>query len=133
MKDPEHWLYRFDAGEWLRAAENELVRARAALRAKQQRPGLAGARRAAGMAWNAVLCTGPSLDESYGRSYMDHLKRIREDPAIPEQVRIAADALLGAPLSPEVVQLGPGDTRLADAAQTIVEHARDRVTPRASA
>src|SRR5262245_57832093 len=54
-RDPDHWLYRLDAGEWLRAAENELKRAEAALTHKQQRAGVAGARRAAGMAWNAVL------------------------------------------------------------------------------
>ena len=76
-RDPSHWLHRFDPEEWLRAAANELARAEQALAQKQQRPGLAGARRAAGMAWNAVLVCAE--DETYGRSYMDHLHALARD------------------------------------------------------
>jgi HEPN domain-containing protein len=130
-RDPHHWLYRFDAEEWLRAAENELNRAEAALGHKQQRAGVAGARRAAGMAWNAVLWL--SLDEKYGRSYMEHLQALAVDVSVPEAVKLAAGALVAAPLQSEVVPLGRGDTRLADAARTIVAHARQRVSPSASA
>ena len=79
-RDPSHWLHRLDAEEWLRAAANELARAEEALLHKQQRPGLAGARRAAGMAWNAVLVGAE--DESYGRSYMDHLHALAEDARV---------------------------------------------------
>jgi HEPN domain-containing protein len=130
-KDPEHWLFRLDPDEWLRAAEGELGRARLALKAKQQRQGVAGARRAAGMAWNAVLYLAP--DDAYGRSYMDHLKVLVDDAALPEPVREAARALVEAPLDTKLVQLGAGDTRIADAAELIVAHARERVSPSARA
>jgi HEPN domain-containing protein len=129
--DPNHWLHRLSADEWLRAADHELARAEQALRGKQQRPGVAGARRAAGMAWNAVLVIAP--DDAYGRSYMEHLQALARDAAVPPAVREAAGALLSAPLASDVVQLGAGDSRLAAAARAIVEHARERVSPRASA
>ncbi len=130
-KDPDHWLYRLSPEEWLSAAEGELVRARQALANKQHRQGVAGARRAAGMAWNAVLYL--SVDDAYGRSYMDHLKALGEDATIPDTVRRVSLALVGAPLQTQIVQLGPGDTSLADAAEVIVAHARERVAPTASA
>jgi hypothetical protein len=130
-KDPDHWLHRLSADEWLHAADNELTRARAALRMKQQRMGVAGARRAAGMAWNAVLVVAE--DEHYGRSYMDHLKALADDATVPEPIRLAARSLVDAPLEVKLVQLGAGDTRLADAAAAIVEHARARIAPTASA
>lgn len=124
-RDPSHWLHRFDAGEWLRAADNELRRAEQALAHKQQRPGVAGARRAAGMAWNAVLVGAE--DEAYGRSYMDHLQALAGDERMPEALRAAARQLLEAPLATNVIPLGRGDTRHADAARVIVEEARRRV------
>ena len=61
----------------MQAAANELGTAEQSLLARQQRAGVAGARRAAGMAWNAVLVAAP--DENYGRSYMDHLKALKDD------------------------------------------------------
>ena len=125
-RDPSHWLHRFDAGEWLRAAANELARAEEALAKKQQRPGVAGARRAAGMAWNAVLVGAE--DEAYGRSYMDHLHALAKDERAPEAVRAAAAQLVAAPLATNVVPLGRGDTRMADAARAIVDEARRRVS-----
>ncbi len=130
-RDPSHWLYRLTPEEWLRAAENELARAEQALAARQQRAGLAQARRAAGMAWNAVLAT--AADEAYGRSYMEHLQALARDEAVPVGVREAADALLKAPLVAEVIPLGRGDTRLAGCARAIVECARERVSPQATA
>ena len=46
----------------------------------------------------------------------------------------AAHALVEATLDSKLVTLGThGDTRLADAAQAILLHAQDRVTPKASA
>jgi HEPN domain-containing protein len=124
-RDPSHWLHRFDAEEWLRAAANELARAEEALAHKQQRPGVAGARRAAGMAWNAVLVQAE--DERYGRSYMDHLKTLAADERVPDAVRAAAQQLLEAPLATNVIALGRGDTRHADAARVIIDEARRRV------
>jgi HEPN domain-containing protein len=132
MKDLDHWLYRLTADEWLRAAENEVARAVEALAGKQQRAGVAGARRAAGMAWNAVLVV--AFDEQYGRSYMEHLQALSRDATVPEPIRVAARALLDAPLAPTVITLGArGDTRLAEAARTILDHARSLVAPSASA
>jgi len=125
--DPDHWLHRLTSEEWLRAAEGELQRARRALAGKLQRQGVAGARRAAGMAWNAVLVL--ATDDSYGRSYMEHLRALGKDRAVPDNVRGAAETLMLAELQTELVQLGPGDTRIADAAAAIVEHARARVSP----
>lgn len=130
-RDPTHWLHRLSADEWLRAAANELTRAEQALAARQQRAGVTQARRAAGMAWNAVLATAE--DEAYGRSYMDHLQALAKDASIPEPVRAAAQSLLDAKLVAEVIPLGRGDTRLADAARAIVEHASARVAPKATA
>ena len=131
-KDPNHWLYRFDAREWLRTAEGELVRAKQALIAKQYRAGVTQARRAAGMAWNAVLfVTG---DESgYGRSYMEHLQGLARDQTVPEPVRQAARALVEAPVVQAVVTIGKGDPSLALAAEAILTAARERVSPTALA
>jgi HEPN domain-containing protein len=132
-RDPAHWLHRLTSEEWLAAARNELAHAAGALARKQQRAGVASARRAAGMAWNAVLVRTDD-ETGYGRSYMEHLQALARDPAAPESVRQAARRLLDAPLVAEVVTLGPrGDTGLADAAQAIVEHARERVAPTANA
>jgi len=125
-RDPSHWLHRLSAEEWLRAADNELLRAEAALLDKHQRPGVAGARRAAGMAWNAVL-VGVE-DESYGRSYMDHLHALARDERAPEPVRAAAAQLVAAPLATNVIPLGRGDPRYANAARVIVDEARRRVS-----
>src|SRR3954447_10670274 len=107
-RDLTHWLHRFDAEEWLRAAENELRHAEDALLRKQQRPGVTQARRAAGMAWNAVLVGHE--DETYGRSYMDHLRALSKAAAIDEPVRAAAASLLEAPLATNVIPIGRGDT-----------------------
>lgn len=125
-RDPAHWLHRFDAEEWLHAAANELARAEEALLHKQQRPGVAGARRAAGMAWNAVLVGHE--DAAYGRSYMDHLKALAGDERVSEPVRVAARALVEAPLATNVIPLGRGDTTMVGHARTIVDEARRRVS-----
>ncbi|HEY2743146.1 MAG TPA: hypothetical protein VGL86_00930 [Polyangia bacterium] len=125
-RDPSHWLHRLDAEEWLRAAANELSRAEEALLSKQQRPGVAGARRAAGMAWNAVLVGDE--DAAYGRSYMDHLRALAGDARVAESVRVAARALVEAPLATNVIPLGRGDTTMVAHARVIVDEARRRVT-----
>jgi hypothetical protein len=128
------WLTRFSAEEWLRAAQGELVRAEDALVRKQQRAGVAQARRAAGMAWNAVLVRILDLEERgrYGRSYMDHLRTLSDDTSVSAAVREAAGALLAAPLSSALVQLGKGDPQLAGAARVIVDEAARRVLGGAS-
>ena len=130
-RDPAHWLYRFTPAEWLAAAANELAAADRALSARQQRAGVTQARRAAGMAWNAVLCQAGD-ETGYGRSYMDHLQALSRDATVPEPVQQAARALVEAPLTQEIVQLGKGDTRLAREAEVIVDCARERIAPTAS-
>lgn len=123
--DDRAWLYRLDATQWVAAARNELDRAYPALRGKHHRPGLAYARRAAGMAINALLVQ--RFDARYGRSYMDHLKALTGDDTAPAAVREAARVLLKTPIQqPEVVQLAKqGSVALADAARAIVEHAAE--------
>jgi len=126
MKDPAHWLYRLSPPEWLAAAAHELDEARAALERRATRPGVTYARRAAGMAWNAVLVLAP--DERAGRSYMDHVAALCADAAVPDEVRAAAVVLRDTPpLPPELITLGKPDLRALEAARTIVAHARERV------
>jgi hypothetical protein len=120
-KDPAHWLYRLTPTEWLAAANNELAAARSAFLQKQQRSAVAHARRAAGMAWNALLVVMP--DEKYGRSYMQHLQVLSRDDTAPEPLRHAAARLVAMPLAQELVTLGSrGDASQADSAAAIIEH-----------
>ena len=127
--DPGHWLHRLDAAEWLAAAATELAHAEEKLAHRSVRPGVTHARRAAGMAWNAVLVIAP--DERYGRSYMDHVVALAQtpddDPAIPADVRAAARALRETPTAPpQLITIGKPDMSALDAAKTIVEFARSR-------
>ena len=128
--DPGHWLNRLDAAEWLAAAETELAHAHAKLSNRGVRPGVTHARRAAGMAWNAVLVTAP--DERYGRSYMDHVVALAttadDDASIPAEVRAAARQLRDTPAQPSgLITIGKPDMAAAAAAQTIIAFARARV------
>ena len=125
-KDPAHWLYRLTPSEWLAAADNELYASRVCFAQKAQRPAVAHARRAAGMAWNALLVCIP--DEKYGRSYMEHLQALRQDDSVSEELRQAAEKLVAMPMTQELVTLGPrGDISQADHASVIIEHVRARV------
>jgi hypothetical protein len=131
-RDPGHWLHRFDAAEWLAAAETELAHAQEKLSHRSVRPGVTHARRAAGMAWNAVLVTAPSPDERYGRSYMDHVVALaqapQDDTAIPAEVRAAAQQLRDTPAAPpQLVTIGKPDMSALEAATAIVAFARIRV------
>lgn len=123
-RDPDHWLFKLDAEEWLRAAMGELRRAEEAYARKNGRAGLAGARRAAGMALNGVLIVMPC--EAWGRSYMDHLLALRTDALSPPRVRAAAKLLVDTPLpGGELVALrtGNADHRVLEATRDIVAHA----------
>lgn len=127
--DANHWLYRLNAEQWLTAADNELRSATEALSAKQQRAGITHARRAAGMALNARLRL--VADDSYGRSYMEHLQALHKDPAVSQELREAAGRLLAAPLTQQLVTLGPrGDTRPAEFATRIIEYVRHFIAHR---
>ena len=124
--DPTHWLHRLSAAEWLAAADTELAQCEEALRRRAVRPGVTHARRAAGMAWNAVLVVAP--DDRFGRSYMEHVVALAADEAAPDEIRAAAQALREiSPAPPELITLGKPDMRALEACAAIVAHARDRV------
>jgi HEPN domain-containing protein len=127
--DPGHWLHRLDAQEWLSAAATELAHAEEKLSHRSARAGLTHARRAAGMAWNAVLVTTP--DDRYGRSYMDHvvaLAQTTDGDAIPADIRDAARVLRETPpAAPQLISIGKPDMSALDAAKTILDFARSRI------
>jgi len=128
--DPGHWLHRLDAAEWLAAAATELAHCEEKLQHRNVRAGVTHARRAAGMAWNAVLVKAP--DERYWRSYMDHVVAIAQaaddDAAHPAAVRDAARLLRDTPAAPAaLITIGKPDLSVLDAARAIVDLARTRV------
>jgi len=135
--DPGHWLNRLDAAEWLAAAATELAHAEEKLSRRALRPGVTHARRAAGMAWNAVLVTAPHEGDRYGRSYMEHVVAIADAPdgdlAIPADLRAAARLLRDTPPTPPaLITIGKPDMSALEAAKTIVEFARARVAAAAA-
>jgi hypothetical protein len=149
--DPAHWLLRLTAAEWLAAADTELEHAEQALRRRAARPGVTHARRAAGMAWNAVLVVlaaapsgGTSAEDRaaalaappiarFGRSYMEHVVALAGAADLPALLRAAAAALRDTPpLPPALITLGKPDLRALDAARAIVSDARARVTAAAT-
>lgn len=125
---PDHWLYRLSVEDWLSAAETELGHAEAALLRRAARPGVTHARRAVGMAWNAVLVI--TADERYGRSYMEHVVALAADHSLPDLVRAAAARLRDTPPTPpELVRLGKPDLSVLEAARALVAYARTRALP----
>jgi hypothetical protein len=130
--DPDHWLYRLTAAEWVAAARNELDQARAALARRAIRPGVTHARRAAGMALNATLILTP--DPRLGRSYMDHIQSLAASPDAPPLLTAAATLLRDTPpLPPELIKLAAPDTRVVDAAEAIVSWVEATVRGREAA
>jgi hypothetical protein len=114
-----HWLWRFDADAWLRAAATELAAGRA--RVDARRVAVTHARRAAGMAVNAVLVAlGPGDELRWGRSYLEHLRALADaDPApLPAAAAQAAAELLAIPVvaGAGLVVLARGPHAAADAA-----------------
>lgn len=125
-RDDSHWLFKLSPDEWIRSATGELRRAEEAYARKNARAGLAGARRAAGMALNAALIVEPN--DGWGRSYMDHLLAVRrgEDVGVPQAVRDACAVLVETPLpGGELVALrtASADVRVLEAARDVVAHA----------
>ena len=132
----EHWLWRLDADAWLRAALAELETG--ADQVASRRTAVTHARRAAGMAMNAVLVAWAraqgtaeaeaAAEARWGRSYVDHLRIFGEagpEAQVPltEAAAEAARSLLAIPVVPRegLVQLhrsahGP--------AQLALDHAR---------
>jgi hypothetical protein len=140
--DPTHWLHRLSAAEWLAAAATELDNGQAALARRATRTGITHARRAAGMAWNAVLIVAPPPDDRYGRSYMEHVVALAQPPAsapapaadagggeVPDDVRAAARLLRDTPpRPPDLITIGKPDMTSLDAARAIVDYARGYVS-----
>jgi HEPN domain-containing protein len=126
--DPTHWLHRLTAAEWLAAADTELGQCAEALGRRAFRPGVTHARRAAGMALNALLVA--EEHPSWGRSYMEHVMALADDATVPEPVREAARLLRDTPPAPPaLVTLGKPDLRALEAAQGIISWARQRTAP----
>lgn len=123
-RDPDHWLFKLSPAEWIRAATAELKRAEEAYAKKNGRAGLAGARRAAGMALNGALIVEPN--EAWGRSFMDHLLALKADADVPARVQAAAVTLVDTPLpGGELVALrtANADTRVLEATRDLIAHA----------
>jgi HEPN domain-containing protein len=124
-KDESHWLFKLSPTEWIRAGMGELRRAEQAYAQKNPRAGLAGAKRAAGMALNGALIVEP--DDAWGRSYVDHLSALSRDATVPERVREAAKIVHEAnpPAAGALVTLrtASADERILEAARDVVAHA----------
>jgi len=126
VRDDTHWLFKLSPDEWIRSAMGELRRAEDAYKQKNARAGLAGARRAAGMALNAVLILTPN--EAWGRSYMDHLLAVKRDGAegAPPRIREAAAILVDTPLPGGdlvAIRTSSADERVLEAARDVLAHA----------
>jgi hypothetical protein len=123
MSDDD-WLTRLTADEWIAAALGELRRAEESYARTDARAGLAGCKRAAGMALNAALRLEPN--DAWGRSYVDHVVALSKDGAVPEAVRAACTLLLETrPPSSDVLSLRSkaGDKKLIEAARDVMAHA----------
>lgn len=125
VRDPAHWLYKFSAIEWIRVALGELRRAEQAYASHDLRGGLAGARRAAGMALNGALVAEPN--ETWGRSYVDHLMALKIDPEVPARVRDAAKILTDTPLAGQgtliALRTPSSNEKVLEAARDVAAHA----------
>ena len=127
-RDEGHWLHRLSAAEWIQAALVELGHAEAAYARGDARAGLAGCKRAAGMALNGALIVEPN--ESWGRTYVDHVRALSTDEGAPVAVRDACRALLeehapgGALLS---LRSRKSDARVIEAAKDVMAHAYAKV------
>jgi hypothetical protein len=118
------WLTRLDSSEWLKAGLGELSRAERAFAERDLSRGIAGVKRAAGMALNAALLIVPNDD--WGQSYVEHLRALGAQGGAPAAVCEAAKLL--AELSPprgDVVGITTArrvETWL-EAARTVMAHA----------
>ena len=124
VRDPSHWLNKLSPDEWIQASLAELRRAEARVKAHDLSGGLAGCKRAAGMALNGALLVEPN--DSWQRSYVDHVSAVGRDTTVPERVRDACKVLLEArPPSSDILTLRSprSDERLLDAARDVMAHA----------
>jgi HEPN domain-containing protein len=120
VRDASHWLFKLSPDEWVRAGLSDLRRAEEAYQAKNARGGLAGVKRAAGMALNGALIVEPNPD--WGRTYVEHLTALSHDTSVPPRVSAACHEILETTM--------PGQTKLvtlrtSSSEQRILEAARD--------
>lgn len=120
-------MYRLSADEWFAAAETELQHCAETLARRAFRPGVTHARRAVGMAWNAVLASSSGApDPRFGRSYMEHVVALANDQTIPDQPRQAAAYLRDTPPAPpQLVTLGKPNIAPLEAARALLTYARE--------
>jgi hypothetical protein len=127
LRDPKDWLRKMSPAEWVTAALAEARRAERAYKERQAKAGLASARRAAGMALNAVLLVEPQT--GWGRSFVDHLRGLLSDDQAPTAVRASCKYLLDTqPPGPGVITLRSTsvDAKVVEAAKDVIAHAYAR-------
>lgn len=127
-RDPDDWLRKLSPTEWLRAGLGELARAESAYAQNNARAAIAGCKRAAGMALNAVLIFEPN--EAWGRTYVEHVTALANDPTASTQLREACMLIVeshppaSAKATPIVTLRTPTtDRRVVEAAKDVVAHA----------
>jgi hypothetical protein len=123
-KDESHWLFKLSPDEWIRAAMTELRRAEESYKQRDAKAGLAGCRRAAGMALNAALIVRPR--ESWGRTYLEHVTAVAQEEEAPEAVKRACQLLLDTkPPGSGLISLRRSsvDLSLVEAARDVMAHA----------
>jgi hypothetical protein len=123
-RDKTHWLRRLSPNEWIAASLGELSRAEKAWSGGNARAGVVGLKRAAGMALNGALLVEP--DETWGRTYVEHVQALARDERVPEAVRSACSAILEArPPEGDVVSLRTprGHMAVIEAARNVIAHA----------
>jgi len=118
------WLTRLSPEQWIRQALAELSRAEQLIAAHDRSAAVVSLRRAAGMALNGALRVSW---RDWGRTYVEHVRAVEQDEAVPEAVRSAAKLLNGVEVvrEPNVVRLTPPSesARWVDAAKTVMAHA----------
>ena len=125
VRDDSHWLFKLSPDEWIRAALADLRRAEEAYRAKNARGGLAGAKRAAGMALNAALIVEPNA--LWGRTYVEHINAVSADAGVPARVREACRELIETTMPGQAqlvtLRVTSSERRVLEAARDVIAHA----------
>ncbi len=117
LTDTDDWLVRLTCDEWMRAAINEYDRGLESLERRNARQAAVHARRAAGMAINALLRATP--DPRFGRSYAEHLVAVATLGEAPSHIAHAAK-LLVADAAKGLVSLGGIDRGPMTAARAVL-------------
>jgi hypothetical protein len=122
--DLEASLARYAPRQWVQLGLAELRRAVAAFEANDVGAGVAGCKRAAGMALNGALRVEP--DPRWGRTYVDHVKGLSLDESVPLAVREACAQVLNArpPNATLLTLRGPRThERIVEATRDVMAHA----------